>query len=101
MRKSEQGLKDCAKLFTSVVGDIDEQTLRNGYRPNLSFRWLLESGSIEAHYEMQTFLPHDIFSNRLDDELRAMQSEFVAHAEASMGTEAPMTQIDESQMPDA
>ena len=53
IEKSERGLKHCAKLFTSVVGDIDEQTLRRCYQTNLSFRWLLESGSIEAHYEMQ------------------------------------------------
>ena len=92
----EQNLNAESKIFNSVVGEVNFEALRRGYRHHMSFNWLMQEGSVEAHYEAQTFLPHDIFHLSLDNELKVLQQEYMAHAEGVDESQAPETQMDES-----
>ena len=93
---------DSARLFTSVGAEVSTETLRRGYREHASFHFLREYGRIEAHFEAQTFLPHEVLQAvEIDDELKEMQKDYLAHEEAQMSQahEAQQmcteTQIDE------
>merc|ERR1712079_599154 len=46
---------DMSCLFT-LASTLSVENLKKGYANHASFLWLREQGSIEAHFEAQTFL---------------------------------------------
>ena len=60
LERGANGNNEWSRLLTWAGTEGSIEPLRRGYEDMDSYTWLREKGSIEAHYEAQTFLPHEI-----------------------------------------